>query len=137
MGTRLVLGWSAALILCSAGIAGETGREPAAKADDTAVSQVTQIECKPRKRTREFWAPVSAARPNQEWNQHLEASSPHNTRLDPPKYVTGSREDADSRNAARVLAQTCELKAVDAKEARLAEDTAGKKAPAARRAGPR
>lgn len=137
MGKRLALGWFAASIFCTVGIAGETDRESAARADDTAVSQVTQIECKPRKRTSEFWAPVSAARANQEWNQHVEASSPHNTRLDSPKYVTGSPEDAESRNVARALAQTCELKSVDAKEARPTEDTAGKKAPAARRAGPR
>lgn len=139
MGKRLASAWTAALIVCSVGIAGETGSEPAAKADDTAVSEVTRVECKPRKRTREFWAPVSAARVNQEWNQHVEASSPLNTRLDPPRYVTGSPQDAESRTVARVLAQTCELKAVDAKSEASAATTGPeeKKAPSARRAGPR
>lgn len=137
MGKRLALGWTAALIVCSVGTAGEASSEPAAQADDAVVSPVTQVECKPRKRTSEFWAPVSAARVNQEWNQHVEASSPLNTRLDPPKYVTGSPADAEARKVARVLTQTCELKAVDAKDSSAATASTEKKAPSARRAGPR
>lgn len=133
MGKRLALAWTAAFIVCNAGIASEADSKSVARTDDTSTAAGTQIECQARKRTAESWHVVNRSRIDQEIAQLNLANGGQDNSLGPPRFLTGNREAAEARNMARVLSEVCAAKAVEEEgpEAKAA------KSPARKRAGPR